>query len=90
VAATFEQLLKCEPELATAVAAIRTLILVLEKCAATTLQELVKLLKDATKQMKGQVDCSACSVTSGCELFLRFITLTSRLEEEVRKVAVTK
>ena len=83
VPATFEHLLKSEPELATAVAAIKTLILVLEKCSAKTLQELIKLLKEATDQMKREVDCSACSVTSGCELFLRFITLAARLEEEV-------
>jgi len=82
VPATFEHLLKSEPELATAVAAIKTLILVLEKCTAKTLQELIKLLKEATDQMKREVDCSACSVTSGCELFLRFITLAARLEEE--------
>ena len=83
VPTTFEHLLKSEPELATAVAAIKTLILVLERCTAKTLQELIKLLKEATEQMKTEVDCSACSVTSGCELFLRFITLAARLEEEV-------
>ena len=83
VPTTFEHLLKSEPELATAVAAIKTLILVLERCSAKTLQELIKLLKEATEQMKTEVDCSACSVTSGCELFLRFITLAARLEEEV-------
>ena len=32
--------------------------------------------------MKKEVDCSACSVKSGCELFLRFITLATALEEE--------
>jgi len=82
VPATFEHLLKSEPDLATAVAAIKTLILVLEKCAASTLQELIKLLKEAIEQMKKEVDCSACSVKSGCELFLRFITLATALEEE--------
>ena len=39
---TFEHLLKSEPELATAAAAIKTLIIVLEKCNAKTLQELIK------------------------------------------------
>lgn len=81
VPSTFASLLKSEPEVATAVAAIKTLILVLEKCAAKTLQELIKLLKEACDEMKSQVDCSTCSVTSGCELFLRFITLASKLEE---------
>jgi len=79
---TFEHLLKSEPELATAAAAIKTLIIVLEKCNAKTLQELIKLLKEACDQMKKEVDCSTCSVQSGCELFLRFITLASKLEEE--------
>merc|ERR1711971_1290547 len=79
---TYEHSLKSEPELATAVAAIKTLIIVLEKCNAKTLQELIKLLKEACNQMKKEVDCSACSVQSGCELFLRFITLASKLEEE--------
>ena len=45
-----------------------------------TLQELIKLLKEAVDQMKKEVDCSACSVQSGCELFLRFITLAAKLE----------
>ena len=83
VSSTFAHLLKSEPELATGVAVIKTLILVLEKCAAKTLQELIKILKGACNEMKTQVDCSACSVTSGGELFLRFITLASKLEEEV-------
>lgn len=83
VAAKFEEILKSDPSLATAIAAMRTLILVLEKCSATTLQELVKLIKEASHDMKSQVDCSVSSVVSGCELFLRFITLASKLEEGV-------
>lgn len=94
VPATFEGILSSEPNVATAVAAIRTLLLVLENCRARTLQELVKVLKDATKQMKTEVDCSACSVTSGCELFLRFITLVSQHEVEkfevIRSVMLKK
>ncbi len=89
VPSTFAHLLKSEPDVATAVAAIKTLILVLEKCSATTLQELIELLKNATKEMKDKVDCSACSVQSGCELFLRFITLASQLEEAVRPTMLT-
>merc|ERR1711899_700519 len=67
--------------------------MVLEKCSARTLQELVKLLKEASNEMKS-VDCSVSSVVSGCELFLRFITLASKLEEgtfeEIRSVMLTK
>ena len=51
----------------------------------STLQELVHLLKEATRQMKTEVDCSVSSVTSGCALFLQFITLQSnKLEEGVK------
>ena len=44
--------------------------------------------------MKSKVDCSVSSVVSGSELFLRFITLASRLEEgtfeEIRSKMLTK
>ena len=94
VASSFENILRTETSLATAIAAQRTLTLVLEKCSARTLQELVKLLKDASDEMKSKVDCSVSSVVSGCELFLRFITLASKLEEgtfeEIRSVMLTK
>merc|ERR1719412_284581 len=69
-------------------------MVVLEKCSAVTLVELIKLLKEASNEMKSSVDCSVSSVVSGCELFLRFITLASRLEEgtfeEIRSVMLTK
>jgi len=87
---TFEHLLNSEPDLATAIAAIKTLTIVLEKCNAKTLQELIKLLKEAGDQMKKEVDCSACGVQSGCELFLRFITLASNIEEEPFEVMRAK
>ena len=93
VASYFENILKTERTLATAIAAQRTLTMVLEKCTARTLQELVKLLQEASNEMK-TVDCSVSSVVSGCELFLRFITLASKLEEgtfeEIRSVMLTK
>ena len=93
VASSFERILRTESTLATAIVAQRTLTLVLEKCSARTLQELVKLLKEASNVMKN-VDCSVSSVVSGCELFLRFITLASKLEEgtfeEIRSVMLTK
>ena len=59
---------------------------VLETCTAETLQELIELLKWSTLEMKSKVDCSVSSVVSGSELFLRFITLASRLEEGVRRL----
>ena len=93
VASSFQIILRSEPTLATAIAAQRTLTLVLEKCSAVTLVELIKLLKEASNEMSS-VDCSVSSVVSGCELFLRFITLASKLEEgtfeEIRSVMLTK
>ena len=80
IASSFQNILRSEPTLATAIAAQRTLTLVLEKCSAVTLVELIKLLKEASNEMKSSVDCSVSSVVSGCELFLRFITLASQLE----------
>ncbi len=77
---TFRGLLKSS-ELSTAIAAIRTLMQVLGKCRAGTLQELVEKLKAATDHMKTTVDCSSISVASGGELFLRFITLSSEAIE---------
>jgi len=90
----FREILRCSSGLATAIAAIKTLMVVLEKCTAETLQELVELLKWSTVEMKSKVDCSVSSVVSGSELFLRFITLASRLEEgtfeEIRGKMLTK
>lgn len=90
----FREILRCSPGLATAIAAIKTLMVVLETCTAETLQELIELLKWSTLEMKSKVDCSVSSVVSGSELFLRFITLASRLEEgtfeEIRAKMLTK
>ena len=83
VSAAFSELTRTSPGLATAVAAIRVLMRVLKGCVAGTLQELVAKIRGATEVMKGGVDCSAISVKSGGELFLRFITLaSSQLEDE--------
>ena len=82
VVSTFRDLLGSSPRLSTAICALRTLMLVLAKCKAGTLQELVAILKHATDTMKNKVDCSSTSVVSGGELFLRFITLASKALEE--------
>jgi len=53
-------------------------------------QEFFVVLRNAGSQMIKQVDCSASSVRSGCDLFLQFITLqSSRLEEGVSKDYLT-
>jgi len=65
------------------IAAIQTLMQVLERCSAGTLQELVALLKGSTENIKREVDCSVIGVTSASELFLRFITLAhTQLEQK--------
>ena len=87
VSGAFSELIRSSPDLSTAVAAIRVLMRVLKSCVAGTLQELVAKIRGATEIMKTDVDCSAISVKSGGELFLRFITLaSSQLEDEVRNV----
>ncbi|MEE6504148.1 hypothetical protein FKM82_005077, partial [Ascaphus truei] len=67
-----------DPDVATAVAAIRTLLEFLKKDTGETLQGLIGSLKDASKTLS-KVD-SSVAVSSGGELFVRFITLTSELE----------
>ena len=96
VCESFRSLLNSHSDRSTAVVAIEALMLVLEKCKAGTLQELVLLLNQATEAMKTRVDCSSISVASGCQLFLRFITLASeQLEtqddfENVRKIMMKR
>ncbi|XP_072000422.1 translation initiation factor eIF2B subunit alpha isoform X3 [Engystomops pustulosus] len=74
----FKRQLKEDPNVATAVAAIRTLLEFLKKDKGETIQGLIGSLKDAIETMS-KVD-SSVAVSSGGELFLRFITLTSELE----------
>ena len=83
MSAAFSELIRSSPELSTAVAAIRVLMRVLKGCVAGTLQELVAKLRGATEIMKTAVDCSAISVKSGGELFLRFITINSAVTLEL-------
>ncbi|XP_053328054.1 translation initiation factor eIF-2B subunit alpha [Spea bombifrons] len=74
----FEDQLKKDCNVATAVAAIKTLLEFLKRDTGGTIQGLIGSLKDAIKTLS-KVD-SSVSVSSGGELFLRFITLTSELE----------
>ncbi|TRY69033.1 hypothetical protein TCAL_01418 [Tigriopus californicus] len=96
VLSAFQTVLKTQPELSIAMAAIRVLMQVLAGCRAGTIQELVELLRAATQVMKCKADCSSTSVVSGGELFLRFITLASEaLEQEdnfenVRKIMMER
>ncbi|XP_065831136.1 translation initiation factor eIF2B subunit alpha-like [Oscarella lobularis] len=72
----FERLMKNDPEMSTAIAAIHTLIEFLKGNTAETVSELTTDLKEAGHQLQTS-DQSVVSVESGCELFLRFITLTA-------------
>uniref|UniRef100_A0A8D8W3Z6 Translation initiation factor eIF-2B subunit alpha n=1 Tax=Cacopsylla melanoneura TaxID=428564 RepID=A0A8D8W3Z6_9HEMI len=71
----FTKILKEEREVSPGIAAIRTLLKVLENERKTeTVQELDSNLRTAIEAMKN-TDCPVTAVVSGCELFLRFITL---------------
>ncbi|CAF4942074.1 unnamed protein product, partial [Rotaria magnacalcarata] len=58
-----------------AITAIRTLIDVINRSSAGTMSQLSRELKSAVILLTTQTDSSMPSVKSGCELFLRFITL---------------
>lgn len=50
----------------------------------STLQELRETLHESIKQMK-QTDHPVAAITSGCELFMRFITLIEDSEVKLSK-----
>ena len=54
---------------------------------AGTIAGLRDEIKMSTKALI-EAKTSTVSVSSGCELFVRFITLTSKLEEKVRTMTV--
>ena len=79
---------------ATAVAAIQTLLECLKQDTAPTMTGLIANLKEATKVLV-TTDCEgSTSVSSGSDLFLRFITLASSLEEEdfekVKRILISR
>ncbi|XP_069180508.1 translation initiation factor eIF2B subunit alpha isoform X2 [Procambarus clarkii] len=63
-----------------AIAAMKALMESLRLDDSTTLQEFIEKMKDAREALS-KTDVSVVSVSSGCELFMRFITL-SHLELE--------
>ncbi|KAI3463195.1 hypothetical protein Pfo_019858 [Paulownia fortunei] len=70
-----------QPELAEAVAAIRSLASVIRSSQATTMMELEIELKKAADSLKSW-DTTSISLTAGCDLFMRYVTRTSALEYE--------
>eukprot|EP00096_Caligus_rogercresseyi_P012771 TRINITY_DN545_c0_g1_i6.p1 TRINITY_DN545_c0_g1~~TRINITY_DN545_c0_g1_i6.p1 ORF type:complete len:326 (-),score=82.66 TRINITY_DN545_c0_g1_i6:443-1420(-) len=78
VGGEFSKLMKSEPELSPAIGAIQVLNQVLKRSTGVeTLQELIDVLKTASSILRQSevLDSPATSVISGCELYLRFITL---------------
>ncbi|XP_050305791.1 translation initiation factor eIF-2B subunit alpha [Anthonomus grandis grandis] len=75
----FTSIVKSEKNVSAGVAAIRTLMEVIKKSQSETVQELEANLKDAINKMKN-ANYPVAAITSGCELFLRFITYTAGLD----------
>lgn len=64
--------LRDDPEMTMPVAAIEALLTMLKIKQPNTSSELVRLMNDATKQLKSSVS-NAISLSAGCDLFMRFI-----------------
>ncbi|XP_023514915.1 translation initiation factor eIF-2B subunit alpha-like [Cucurbita pepo subsp. pepo] len=78
-----------QPDLAEAVAAIRSLAAVIRSSQATTMMELEIELKKASDSLKSW-DTTSISLTAGCDLFMRYVTRTSALEYEDFKSAKSR
>ncbi|XP_031553243.1 translation initiation factor eIF-2B subunit alpha-like [Actinia tenebrosa] len=72
----FEKCMDKDPGMSVTVAAIHTLIEFINTTSAETLYELRNLLQKVIQTLT-RADVAVTSVSSGCELFLRFITLAS-------------
>ncbi|OWA51895.1 Translation initiation factor eIF-2B subunit alpha [Hypsibius exemplaris] len=85
---------KEHPEMSPAVAAIKTLLQVLNRDLAETMSELRKNLKDAIACLcETDSYITGTSISSGCELFLRFITLAALDHsdfEELKKILLQR
>ncbi|XP_008551391.1 translation initiation factor eIF-2B subunit alpha [Microplitis demolitor] len=72
----FGEIIKNEKDVSAGMAAIRTLLTILERSKSVTVQEVHNCLQNAIDAMRS-LDCPVTSIASGSELFLRFITLAS-------------
>ncbi|ESO97323.1 hypothetical protein LOTGIDRAFT_187625 [Lottia gigantea] len=89
----FEQVTKEDPEISAAVAAMKTLLQFIEHNKLETLSEMRHRLKDAITTLTTDIENSYTSITSGCDLFLRFITLTNLQHsdfQECQKILVER
>ncbi|KAG5671803.1 hypothetical protein PVAND_001978 [Polypedilum vanderplanki] len=77
------------------IAAIKTLLMVLEKTTFVTIQELINTIKSAIKVIK-ESGKPITSISSSCELFMCFITISSpKIDEmydmeEVKKIMTNR
>ncbi|XP_015113134.1 translation initiation factor eIF-2B subunit alpha isoform X1 [Diachasma alloeum] len=72
----FDHIIKNEKDVSAGMAAIRTLLKILELSQSETVQELRYRLQEAIDAMRS-MDYPVTSIASGAELFLRFITLAT-------------
>jgi translation initiation factor eIF-2B subunit alpha len=79
----FHGLLSKDPNMSPAVAAIQTLLEYIKKPSFGTVSELREKVVHAIDELT-KTDSSVISVKSGCEMLLRFITLTA-LDSEVSR-----
>lgn len=77
----FHEALQRSPDIAVAVAAIKALTTVIRKSTSQTMMGLEKELKDAAASLQA-CNPTAISLKAGCELFLRYTTRTSAIENE--------
>lgn len=77
VVATFRQLTNDNPDLSAPVAAIQTLLAVIRCSRATTMSEFMETLNASSSLLKQHTD-HPISVSAGCDLFMRFVTVTAQ------------
>ncbi|XP_052866550.1 translation initiation factor eIF-2B subunit alpha [Anopheles cruzii] len=92
VARHFVSVLEMDDSISPGIAAIKTLLMVLEKTKFDTVQELHTTIQSAVSAMR-HTDKPMTSVVSGTELFSRFITLAKfddKTMDEVRDIMLTR
>ena len=85
----FHEALARSSDMAVAVAAIHALTIVIRKSSATTMMGLEREIKDGASSLQ-RYNPTAISLKTGCELFLRYTTRTSALENDTFDVAKKK
>ncbi|XP_055544140.1 translation initiation factor eIF-2B subunit alpha isoform X1 [Wyeomyia smithii] len=88
----FLGILDSDDSLSSGIAAIKTLLMVLEKTKFDTVQELHSTIQAAVQTMR-KTDKPMTSVVSGSELFSRFITLAKfddKTMDEVRQIMLSR